>query len=211
MDDLRAFAKDSVLPFLRRRLFGRASFGKFVVILIVGISLTVGYNLLIRFLITEGILPVSQTADAMYELPRTELIIKSLILAPIFEELIFRGLLYMAIQYFVGFRAAALISAISFGVYHMNITQGIYAFLFSFALVGMVRVYFDLLSPILLHFVANAASIFLTFNGILDNLMRLEQRTLLIIMISCIVGGNLLIFLIIMSRYRYLFDSSFTR
>lgn len=210
MNDLRIFSKDSIFPYLKSRLFGRSSFFKFLSILAVGLSLTIGYNLLIEVLQIKGILPVSGVSDTMYELPRLKLILRALVYAPIFEELIFRGLLYMVIRYFVGFRTAAFISAISFAVYHMDITQGVYAFLFSFALVGIVRAYFDLISAVLLHFVANATSIFITTSGFLDRLLSLDEKPLFMIMISCIVFGNLWIILLILSRYKYLFDPEFT-
>lgn len=210
MNDLRFFARDSVLPYLRKRIFGKPSVGKFLSILVVGISLTLGYNLLIEYLQLKGILPDSTVVDSMYELPRIKLILNSLVYAPIFEEFIFRGLLYMVLRHFVGFRVATLISAISFGVYHMDISQGIYAFLFAFALVGIIRAYYDLLSAVLLHFVANATAIFMTVNGIIDHIMKYDETTLFIVMISGILLGNLWIIVTVLSRYKYLFNSDFT-
>ncbi|MGL5438915.1 MAG: lysostaphin resistance A-like protein [Filifactoraceae bacterium] len=49
------------------------------------------------------------------------------ILAPIFEELIFRGWILKKLRV-IGTKWAIFISALLFGMYHMNIVQGIYAF-----------------------------------------------------------------------------------
>lgn len=207
MKDIKRFIDHFALPYLKQRIFGRPSFTKFLAILIIGISLTLGYNLLIEYLQLKAILPETTVADTIYEMPKLKLIIRALVWAPLFEELFFRGLLYMILRHFVGYRTAAFISAIAFGVYHMDICQGIYAFLFTFALVGIIRAYFDLFSSVLLHFVANATAIFMTYTGIIEKMMQWNEKIILFMMAGGIILGNLLIAIIILGKYRYLFHS----
>lgn len=209
MKDIKNFIDDFAFPYLKQRIFGKPSFTKFLVILTVGISLTLGYNLLIEYLQLKSVLPETTLADTLYEMPKLKLIIRALVWAPLFEELFFRGLLYMILRHFIGYKTAAFVSAIAFGVYHMDICQGIYAFLFAFALIGIIRAYFDLFSSVLLHFVANATAIFMTYTGILKKIMQYEEKIILLTMIAGIILGNLLIIIIIFRRYKYLFDSDF--
>lgn len=56
------------------------------------------------------------------------LIIYSVIIAPIAEEIIFRGLTFRYARHAMPFWAANIWQALLFGVYHMNLVQGIYAF-----------------------------------------------------------------------------------
>lgn len=57
------------------------------------------------------------------------LVLYSVIIGPVCEELIFRGVMLYYAQKALPFWAANLFQALLFGVYHMNIVQGIYAFL----------------------------------------------------------------------------------
>lgn len=58
----------------------------------------------------------------------TILIIYSVILAPIVEEIVFRGLTFRYARYALPFWLANIWQALLFGVMHMNLMQGIYAF-----------------------------------------------------------------------------------
>ena len=92
------------------------------------------------------------------------------IAAPILEELIFRVFLYNLIYRATGFTAAALASSAIFGIYHMNMIQGIYAFI-----MGMLFCFFysrdhRIWVPVLMHTGANLAVWLLSgiFLGLLD-------------------------------------------
>ncbi len=56
------------------------------------------------------------------------LILYSVVIAPIVEEVIFRGLTFRYARHAMTFWAANLWQALLFGVMHMNLVQGIYAF-----------------------------------------------------------------------------------
>jgi membrane protease YdiL (CAAX protease family) len=57
------------------------------------------------------------------------LLVYSVIAAPICEELIFRGVTLYYAKKVLPFWAANILQALLFGVYHMNLIQGIYAFI----------------------------------------------------------------------------------
>lgn len=82
----------------------------------------------------------------------------TIILAPIVEEIMFRGItLRLAKKAGAGFIVANLIQAVLFGIYHANLVQGIYAFIMGFVL-GIVAYKYDSIYPaILLHLAYNFA------------------------------------------------------
>ena len=85
----------------------------------------------------------------------------TVIVAPITEELIFRGVtLHMANRY-VPFLTANILQAVLFGVYHGNFIQGIYAAGLGFILGLIGRKFRTIYAPILLHMMVNASA-FLT-------------------------------------------------
>lgn len=82
----------------------------------------------------------------------------TVILAPIAEECCFRGLILNKLSGSMPIIVANLVQALLFGIYHMNIVQGIYAFI-----LGMVFGYVmiktkSIFASILLHAVTNASA-----------------------------------------------------
>ena len=80
----------------------------------------------------------------------------TLILAPIVEEVVFRGLIFGYLRRAgTGFPVANLIQAVCFGLYHMNLVQGIYAFLCGLLLGYLAHRYRSLLMPVFFHCLFN--------------------------------------------------------
>jgi len=76
---------------------------------------------------------------------------------PVMEEMLFRGVVYNRIKGYNDKMVAAVISAIIFGVYHMNLAQGLYAFILGIILAAVYEQYKSILAPMFLHIVANFA------------------------------------------------------
>lgn len=86
-------------------------------------------------------------------------IIASIVLAPIGEEYVCRGLaMKYAKKCFGKFWIANLLQALLFGLIHMNWVQGIYAFVIGLVLGWLTERYETILPAILLHFVVNFSS-----------------------------------------------------
>lgn len=80
------------------------------------------------------------------------------ILAPIGEELIFRGLTMRTMEKAVPWQAAIVIQAVLFGLYHMNLVQGIYATLLGLLFGYTAYRYGSVVPGILLHMAVNSSS-----------------------------------------------------
>ncbi len=83
-------------------------------------------------------------------------VIATLVLPPLVEETIFRGLI---LQYLkragACFIAANLIQSVLFGIFHMNLVQGIYTSVFGFLLGYLAWRYQSLLVPMAMHALFN--------------------------------------------------------
>lgn len=79
-------------------------------------------------------------------------------IGPISEELIFRGALFDRFYLVFPFWTANILQAVLFGIYHMNVIQGFYAFLLGI-LLGMVRqMTGSILATIFSHMIFNGTT-----------------------------------------------------
>lgn len=123
--------------------------------------------------------------------------ISTMVLAPLGEEIVFRGLTY---RYFrkagIGFIVANVLQAALFGIMHLNWVQGSYAFALGLLLGYMGRRYNSLLVPMFLHMVFNFAGTyiaraleFLPQNGII-NLLLLALAAALAVLAFKLMGKS---------------------
>ena len=108
----------------------------------------------------------TEIESAVFAAPAVLVIIQTVLLAPVSEELLFRGILYKRIrQYTGGFWIPALISSAVFGLYHLNLAQGIFAFLFGLAACAVYDCIQNLWASVALHLGANLLSVILVYTG----------------------------------------------
>ena len=90
-------------------------------------------------------------------------IISMIIIAPILEEIIFRGIIFNYLKKYCRVTFAIIIQAIIFGVFHGNFFQGVYAFVLGIVL-AIIYIYTDSLwGDIIGHALANLIDIILIF------------------------------------------------
>lgn len=82
-----------------------------------------------------------------------------IVIAPVTEELIFRGVTLHRANRYVSFLGANILQALLFGIYHGNIIQGVYASALGFLLGAIYYKYKTIFAPILLHLIINASSL----------------------------------------------------
>ena len=85
------------------------------------------------------------------------------ILAPIGEELVFRGLSLRILKKAFPWWFAVALQAVLFGVYHLNPVQGIYATLLGLLLGYTAHRYGSVVPGILLHMAVNSSSYLITY------------------------------------------------
>ena len=118
--------------------------------------------------------------------------IAAILFAPIGEELVCRGLiLYYAKKALPRFWMANVLQALMFSLIHMNLIQGIYAFVIGLFLGYLAERYQSLLPCVLVHFVINFSTLVW-----IDKVFFWIPDSLLSYLILCIVTTGLIIALL---------------
>ncbi len=100
-----------------------------------------------------------------------------LFVAPVTEELIFRGVILRQAESILPFAMANLLQAVLFGLYHMNLVQGVYAACFGMILGLVCHRYKTIVASILLHMIINGSSLLL--GNVYNYLTSYLQMTLI--------------------------------
>lgn len=125
--------------------------------ILMGMGLSQVLNDLILLSNLDEIFPsYSQMGEQIYtgQSPILMLMV-AVIIAPVAEELVFRGLVQMRIRDYLGPAAGILISAVGFGIYHGNMIQFIFAGVLGIFLSFGMEKSQSVLVPIIGHMVAN--------------------------------------------------------
>jgi len=79
--------------------------------------------------------------------------------SPLLEEFFFRGIFYVRLKELVSAKAAMILSALAFGLYHANLSQGVYGFIMGIFLAWSMERYRTIKAPLIVHIGANFAAI----------------------------------------------------
>lgn len=82
--------------------------------------------------------------------------------SPLLEEFFFRGVFYQRLKELVSPKTAAVISAAVFGLYHGNLSQGIYGFFMGLFLAYSMEKCQTVKAPVVMHLAANGAALVIT-------------------------------------------------
>lgn len=123
--------------------------------------ISVGLSTLILISPLPGLFPsYYETADQSFGgQSKILLILATVILGPMAEELIFRGLTYERLRHYVSVPAAVIITALMFGIYHANVIQFIYASIMGVILALYYEKSGSLIAPVVAHMVMNAMAV----------------------------------------------------
>lgn len=126
-----------------------------VIFLALGVS--VGMNFLMGMIPWEQIegANVTQDNEAMFGIPFYVRILAYVVVAPLSEEILFRGIIFRKTKEFIPLWGAILISALAFALYHGNLQQGLYAFVCGVILAWVYHVSDSFWMPVLFHASAN--------------------------------------------------------
>ena len=128
------------------------------------------------------------------------MIVYAIILGPICEELLFRGITFFSAKKVMPVYYAILVQAIMFGAFHMNKLQGVYAFVLGLGLGYVMYLYDSLIITIIIHmlfnFVGTLGSEYLPMGG--DALISFFFCTLAALVVSylalvCLKKGSALV------------------
>ena len=140
-------------------------------LLSLGISIAVFINMIIFF-----VLPPNHTSTIVMPL----LFLSSGIIGPIYEEMLFRFLLYNRLKQQYSIKKATIITTILFALIHLSFVKMIYAFVLGFLLVKVYEDKKNIWAPILVHIGANSIVVILN---------EYNTYVLLLSIICLLLGG----------------------
>lgn len=163
-------------------------------IILFGIALSIVMSILINFLV-ELFPSYEEVSNNITSQTNSILnVICMVVMIPIYEEIIFRGVIFNHLKENYKIGTAIVVQALLFGIAHGNIVQGIYAFILGIVLALMYMYFNCIYSNIMLH------RIFNLFGGLIDlKLYSLNEFMYYILATICFV------FLII-SSYKMVLD-----
>ena len=118
----------------------------------------------------------------------TWMIVSAGIIAPVLEELVFRGILFGNYRAGIGTWPAIIVSAAIFGLMHYNLVQFVYAFLMGIFFAYLLEKTGEMWTCILAHMGANIFSVLMTQFGI-SRWMFSDVTLCLIIGIAALVAA----------------------
>lgn len=94
------------------------------------------------------------------------------IVTPLAEELIFRGIVYNELKRSYRLPLAMVVSALLFGLYHMNLIQGGYGFIMGLLMVYLYEYFGSFLWPVLVHMLANSLAYVLGYTDVANSFIH---------------------------------------
>lgn len=188
------YRKDKKRLFYQDERRAKMPLADYFLILILAVSSCIAFNNLISISsIAKYSEMYEKVSEAIYNSALWVQILAAGILAPIVEEILFRGLIYKRVKEYINPVAGMAISSVMFGLYHGNIVQGIYATLLGLIFVFLMEKYRTLKAPILAHMCANIFGIVLTGWKYLQKLFELN-----VVFISATIVGSVLVVIVIL-------------
>ena len=191
----KAFHKESVSYAAAKRR---------IPVLILGLLLlSVGGQYLAELIyeIVAGIAPAAaESYEELVELsgfdqPSLMTLIYGIVMGPIAEELIFRGVMLRYLQKALPFAAANVIQAVLFGIYHMNLMQAVYTgaigLLFGYISYRSGNLWFSTITHIIFNIFGFTNVLFLASDNPYFNFLWLPLMILTLILGSMLFFGKL--------------------
>ena len=108
------------------------------------------------------------TVESLYAVPLWMQVIGLVVVMPLCEELIFRGIMFKRMRERSGFVSAAMYSAIVFGITHGNMVQMVYAFFMGLTFAFVYEKVGTFKAAYMAHIFANLFSVIATYTGAYD-------------------------------------------
>jgi len=139
---------------------------KYLLIIPLAVSSMIAFNMITSFAflflpnnMMEGYEVVE---DILYSAPLPIQVMATVILAPIVEEILYRGVIYNRMKRVMNVKLAMILSSVYFGICHGNYVQGLYAFMIGMMFVFVYDKYKTIWAPMLFHISANGMAVMIT-------------------------------------------------
>lgn len=159
---LNSTAEDMRLSHLKQE-----SGKSYVILGVLTVCAVFGLNMLLEL---SGIISTSESYQAVQANQFSALFVLGLVcygvITPIAEELMFRGVVYGWMRSMMNVKAAMVLSALLFGLYHMNAVQGIYGFVMGCLMVYAYEYFGTFKAAVFIHITANVLAYCMRYSGL---------------------------------------------
>lgn len=164
-----------------------SGYGMWLVMLVGAVTACVAMNDIVMLMNMQRISQVYQsTEQIIYSAPRWLQLAGGGILAPVAEELVYRGMIYRRMRESLPL-CSRCVCTILFGVGHGNLPQGLYAMILGLLLACIYEKFRNIAAPVLFHIVVNITSLLLSWYGGFDWILETEGKTVGITMLATLV------------------------
>lgn len=153
----------------RKRDQSRIQPGQWIRWILICVCASVALNELLALPCLQELLPGRQAAEQLYAGSFILVFVNAVVSSPILEEIFYRGVLYRGIRCLTGPWTAAVVSAGLFGLFHMNVVQGVFAGLIGLLFAAALEQCKSLIFPILAHMSVNLTGVLTTQVGWADS------------------------------------------
>lgn len=161
----------------------------YCLIVVLGVAVTVGLNNLLTVINLAKYSEAYQKAAEVLYAPSFGIQILSIgILVPIIEELVFRGIIYRLLRKKLPFLKSMILSALVFGIYHVNLVQFVYAGICGMMLAYLYEKCGAISTPMLGHAVMNITSCTMTQIGGFEWIFARPIRIVLVTIICVVIA-----------------------
>lgn len=158
--------KRKKMPFLKSFEKSKLSFKQIIIIILIGLVslflISPIINVFDEFLVYIGIPSSNLPININKPINFIYLVLTLGILAPISEELLFRGIIFNGLKQ-KGIKTAVLISSLMFMLVHLNLHQTIYQFILGVILALAVLYTNNIFSSVLIHFINNTLVLLINY------------------------------------------------
>lgn len=109
-----------------------------------------------------------ETSQALYSISLPLQLVGLAVIVPIFEELLYRGVIYNRLKVNLPKYSSIGISAFLFGTMHGNLVQMLYAFILGIVFAWLYEVYKSIWAPIIAHMFMNLTSVIFSESNLFD-------------------------------------------
>ena len=165
-----------------------------VIIAVMAFCVCIAVN---NFIMLSGLTMQSQTyeqtAQLIYQSPLIVQIFGLVIVVPVMEEMIYRGLLFRRMREYLPVIPAVIGSAAVFGIYHGNLVQFIYAAVIGVFLAYLYEHFRTIKAPVLFHIAANLTSVVCTWLGMFTWIFKsLLHVTVITVLLSVVAAAMIM-------------------
>ncbi len=139
----------------------------YLMLIPLGFFVNTGFSRLISLFPADVLGSYETVKDNLFSGSMAVQVMGLVVIIPLMEEMIFRGLIYKRIKGYTGnIILSGVVSSLFFAGYHFNLVQGIYTFFLGLILVFVYEKNNNIMAPFFLHAICNFTAWILSYSGL---------------------------------------------